>query len=184
MRSLFIFSALAMSMPSQSQVIEHSSNMCLRTADNSASPSNGTQVVLSNICSGRASEFNWTSGGSIKHIPSNKCVHPGGAAIPENGAALVLWDGCDFADRVKFTATGQNSIQHVSSNKCVHPNGGAAFPAEGTSLVMWEGCNESRLAFEVNTTTTPQNSGGQQVANVSALISAIASANSGDVITF
>ncbi|MBD1390460.1 ricin-type beta-trefoil lectin domain protein [Neiella sp. HB171785] len=133
-------------------VIQQStSGMCLRTADGSASPSNGTEVVLHSDCSGEAAQFNWTSGGSIQHSPSGRCIHPGGAAIPENGQKLVLWDGCDFADRVRFSATNQNSMQHLSSNKCVHPNGGSANPADNTNLVMWEGCNEDRLAFTVET---------------------------------
>lgn len=129
--------------------LQHSSGLCLRTADNSSSPSNGTAVVLSGDCSGDAAAFSWNPGNSIQHQPSGLCIHPGGAAIPDNGQALVLWQGCDFADRVRFDATSANSLQQASSAKCVHPEGGSASPADGTALVMWEGCNEQRLAFSV-----------------------------------
>ncbi|GLR70542.1 hypothetical protein GCM10007852_14500 [Agaribacter marinus] len=172
---------------SMAQTVEHSSGKCLRTQNNSASPANGTLVVVSSNCSGGASNFSWTPGGSVKHVPSNKCIHPGGSVNPANGTELVLWDGCDFADRVRFDRTAGGSMQQVSSNKCVHPNGGAANPSNGTTLVMWQGCNETRLAFtpendnNSNDNTPPAN--GLTAANASQLVSAIASANSGDVIT-
>ncbi|WP_370980026.1 hypothetical protein [Agaribacterium sp. ZY112] len=166
----------------QAQTIGHSSGMCLSTENNSASPANGSKVVLSNSCSGLASQFSWTSGGSIKHLPSNKCVHPGGASIPENGTNLVLWDGCDFADRVRFNRSVAGSMQQVSSNMCVHPNGGSANPANGTNLVMWSGCGETRLAFTPQT-SSDNNQPVAGVASRSALVSAINNANAGDVIT-
>lgn len=132
------------------QTIQHSSGQCLRVQNNSASPSNGTGVVLSSNCSGPASRFTWTPGGSIRHVPSNMCIHPGGINNPPNGTPLVLWQGCDFADRVRFDQTSGNSLQHVSGQRCVHPNGGLANPREGTTLVMFNGCNEQRLAFGIN----------------------------------
>lgn len=167
-------------------VVEHSSGKCLQTQDNSASPVNGTRVVLNSSCSGAASDFSWTPGGSIRHVPSNKCIHPGGVNFPANGTDLVLWDGCDFADRVKFNRTSNGSIQQASSNKCVHPNGGAVNPANGTKLVMWDGCNEDRLAFTPkadSSITPPVSSGDFDVANASELINAVASASAGDIIT-
>ncbi|MFC3121615.1 ricin-type beta-trefoil lectin domain protein [Agaribacter flavus] len=169
------------------QTVEHSSGKCLRTANNSASPANGTNVVLSDNCSGGASQFSWTPGGSVKHVPTNKCIHPGGATIPSNGTELVLWDGCDFADRVRFNRTGGGSLQQKSSGKCVHPFGGSANPANGTKLVMWDGCNETRLAFTPNSSTTDNSvsnvSGDLVAANAAQLVSAIARANAGDTIT-
>ena len=146
-------------------VVKHSaSNLCFNTANGDANPINGTEVVLKNNCTGPASSFSWTSGGSIKHEPSGKCVHPGGAVNPENGQRLVLWDGCDFADRVRFRATGADSVQHVSSNKCLHPEGGSATPAQDTRVVVWGGCNESRLAFTVQEqVATPARSGAVSV---------------------
>lgn len=169
------------------QTIEHSSGLCFRTQNNSSSPSNGTKVVLNNNCAGAAAEFSWSPGGSIKHVPSNKCIHPGGSANPMNGTELVLWDGCDFADRVRFNRTGAGSIQQASSGKCVHPNGGSPNPSNDTALVMWNGCNEQRLAFNINAgsfnpiTPPPVNTGG--VRNRSQLVSAIRNANNGDVIS-
>ena len=174
------------------ETIEHSSGKCLRVQNNSSSPANGTKVVLSSNCSGSAANFTLSSGGSIKHVPSNKCIHPGGLDNPSNGTELVLWQGCDFADRVRFDQTIGNSLKQVSSQKCIHPNGGSANPADGTTLVMWNGCNESRLAFSVNTPVADsggnQNTDGQQSQNNSGIRSrgqlqtAINNANSGDVI--
>lgn len=169
----------------KAQTIEHSSGKCLRTQNNSVSPANGTKVVLSSNCSGQASQFDWTSSGSIKHVPSNKCIHPGGSANPPNGTDLVLWSGCDFANRVRFNRTFAGSMQQVSSGKCVHPNGGAANPSNGTKLVMWSGCNESRLAFTQisESTQSPPTDNGLNASNVSQLENAIASAQDGDIVT-
>ncbi|AWB68881.1 agarase [Saccharobesus litoralis] len=140
-------SLLASNAMANTVVKQDTSGMCFNTANGSANPANGTEVVLSSNCSGGAAGFSWTSGGSVKHIATGKCIHPGGSATPDNGQKLVLWDGCDFADRVKFDATWNSSLQHVSGGKCVHPNGGSANPAEGTGLVLWDGCNEDRLKF-------------------------------------
>lgn len=197
------YSLIAMVAPIASaqtvETIEHSSGKCLRVQNNSSSPANGTKVVLSSNCSGPAAHFTLSAGGSIKHVPSNQCVHPGGLNVPDNGTELVLWQGCDFADRVRFDQTTGNSLQQVSSQKCVHPRGGSANPADGTALVMWDGCNESRLAFSVNTSSgntsvdSGQSSNGQpsqqqpsnSVAGISSraqLQAAINNSSAGDVI--
>lgn len=184
-----LYTALCMfSINANADTVEHSSGKCLATQNGSGSPVNGTRVVLDSSCSGPASDFSWTPGGSIRHVPSNKCIHPGGSNFPANGTDLVLWDGCDFADRVKFNRTASGSIQQASSNKCVHPNGGSANPANGTKLVMWEGCNETRLAFTPQQGATtpsqpPVSSGDFEASNVTELMNAIALASAGDVIS-
>lgn len=163
------------------QTIEHSSGQCLRVQNNSASPANGTKVVLSSNCSGPAAQFEWAPGGSIRHLPSNLCIHPGGFDIPNNGTELVLWQGCGFTNRVRFDQTVGDSLQQVSSGKCVHPNGGSSNPVDGTTLVMWDGCNESRLAFNSNAPVTPPVAAGN-ASSREELLAAIANANAGDVI--
>ncbi|GEA01546.1 ricin-type beta-trefoil lectin domain protein [Alteromonas macleodii] len=173
--------SLSTSFKLSAQTIEHSSGKCLRTANNSNSPPNGTQVVLTDNCTGGAAQFSWTSGGSIKHVPSNKCVHPGGSPNPSNGTVLVLWEGCDFADRIRFRRTSLDSLQQVSSGKCVHPGDGSANPSNGTGLVMWDGCNETRLAFTPQSSIQGSNQSG--VSSYSALVARIAGASSGDIIT-
>ncbi|WP_166376296.1 ricin-type beta-trefoil lectin domain protein [Pseudoalteromonas sp. Z9A4] len=119
-----------------------SSQMCFRTADNAV---NGTQVVLNNNCSGDAAGFSWTSGGSIKHVKSGLCVHPGGLANPVDGQQLVLWSGCDFDNRVKFTKTSANAIKHVSGGKCVQPTN----TSDGSNLVVKSQCGANQSKFVV-----------------------------------
>ncbi|XP_032229700.2 uncharacterized protein LOC5505409 [Nematostella vectensis] len=55
---------------------------------------NGVRLAISSSCTDEDSKFVRTSGKSLKHVKSEKCVHPYGA-WPGNGRELVLWSGCD-----------------------------------------------------------------------------------------
>jgi hypothetical protein len=78
------------------------SGMCVHPAGGSATPGNGTRLVLYPSCSGSNIVFSHRNH-VITQTSSSKCVHPsGGAAVPANGTYVVLWDGCINEPKVNF----------------------------------------------------------------------------------
>ncbi|XP_066014989.1 uncharacterized protein [Pocillopora verrucosa] len=55
---------------------------------------NGAKIVVSSTCKVEDSKFERTSGRSLKHLKSNKCIHTYGA-WPGVDRHMVLWSGCD-----------------------------------------------------------------------------------------
>ncbi|MES2932787.1 MAG: hypothetical protein V4805_04800 [Pseudomonadota bacterium] len=90
----------------ENKSLQHvSSGMCLHPEGGSDTPAVGTRLVFWNQCSISRLQniqgnpklaFEFTAGGSIRHIKSGLCVHPsGGSPNPVRDTSLVLWAGCD-----------------------------------------------------------------------------------------
>ena len=78
------------------------SGMCVHPAGGSATPINGTRLVLFPSCSDSSIVFSHINH-VIRQTSSGKCVHPsGGATVPANGTHAVLWDGCVSEPKVNF----------------------------------------------------------------------------------
>jgi len=55
---------------------------------------NGAKIVVSSTCTIENSKFERTSGRSLKHVKTGKCIHTNGA-WPGKGRYMVLWSGCN-----------------------------------------------------------------------------------------
>ena len=96
----------------QNKTLKHAtSDRCLAPETGGSNPPLGTRLVFSADCnyadndlSGFHSKaFQFTSGGSLRHISSGLCVHPqGGSATPAPDTDLILWTECD-EPRLAFT---------------------------------------------------------------------------------
>lgn len=123
--------------------LKHGSGACVHPQGGATDPSNGTKAVYHQGCSGDGLQFSMTSGGSLKHKTSGKCLHAYDNSFPNN-TPVVFYAGCD-EERLKWEFTPGGSLRHVKSGKCVHPQGGSGTPADNTVLVLHEGCDEDRL---------------------------------------
>jgi agarase len=96
--------------------LKHSSGMCLRARPNTGTgglfggllqaasglADNNAELIFVEDCEGRG-KFEFLGNGAIKHVNSDKCIHPsGGSDNPANDTKLVVYDGCDD-NKVKFS---------------------------------------------------------------------------------
>lgn len=124
-------------------------------------PDNETPAVLYDGCGERKNQFEFTDSGSIKHIPSGKCLHPAGwfdgkgndQMNPRNDTPLVLWGSCGEA-KTEFRMLDNGAIQHKPSGKCIHPSGwfdgngnDQMNPRNDTPLVLYDGCDDPKNKF-------------------------------------
>ena len=63
---------------------------------------NSARITLTSDCSNEWTQFEQTSGFSMKHIKSGSCIHPsGGSANPGANTDILLHSGCN-QDRLQF----------------------------------------------------------------------------------
>ncbi|KAJ7386460.1 metalloendopeptidase [Desmophyllum pertusum] len=74
-------------------VLRHSCSGKMVCPENGAT-NNGAKIVVSSSCKADDSKFERTSGRSLKHIKTGRCIHTNGA-WPGVGRNMVLWSGCD-----------------------------------------------------------------------------------------
>lgn len=55
---------------------------------------NGAKIVVSSSCNANNSKFYRTTGRSLKHVKTGKCIHSNGG-WPGNGKKMVIWSTCD-----------------------------------------------------------------------------------------
>ena len=81
---------------------------------------NNARITLTTNCSNEWTQFEQTSGFSMKHVISRKCIHPlNGFANPGINTEIVLLTGCD-QDRSQFKFMWGNPFYISFDTKLAH----------------------------------------------------------------
>jgi hypothetical protein len=127
------------------------SNRCVDVGGDPGT-ANGAQLILWDCeLSGRSingfstdQKWEFTSGGFIRNVLSNRCLDVGGDPGTANGTQLILWD-CElsglsvngFPTDQKWELISGGFIRNQLSNKCLDV-GGDPGTANGTRLILWD----------------------------------------------
>ncbi|KAI9142462.1 hypothetical protein BKA69DRAFT_285202 [Paraphysoderma sedebokerense] len=126
--------------------VHRSSGDCWRPLSDAQVPNDGTGVGLYDYCFHKDQNFQFLPNGAIRHVNSQKCIHPETSPVQTKGTRLVLRNDCGNSNTFKLTSTG---LQHVQSGMCVQAKDGEADAPTGTNLVVWDYCaSESRMMWD------------------------------------